>query len=493
MSEQLRSRLSSVRSRQHRLVRWRYAALGLLIGSIFGLCLAVARMQGGAVAPIGAVLTAVGGAIAGLAIGWFRVPSWKESAKAVDAHYQLKDRSSTALDFAADPEATDLQVLQVRDAVEHLNDVSAQEVVPYRIPRLLPVAAVVFVAAAGLALIPLASDSANAKLVEPLENIVTEAELLEETMLDELKEIAAQTKDDPQLEQLVTELQEMVDEMKEPGVDEREALAKLSEMQAAVAAVQAEFNMDIVDANMQAMGEAMSPAMAMKAAAHALQEGEYKKAADQLEQIDSSAISRKEAKTVAKELAKLSKGMADAGLGQLSEATSEYCEGLSSGDGGKSKSGARKLARLARKYALRKSVGMCLNCQLARLAEAKCNCNKSGGLARNKQGRPSNNWGRGSTGNPFGEDATQIDSTRRQEQITGVAGEGPSEREVTHSPEGREVATRQQREVYKEYRKRAEEVLQSEALPLGHRQTIRQYFESIRPDNGDDSETSEAE
>jgi hypothetical protein len=91
----------------------------------------------------------------------------------------------------------------------------------------------------------------------------------------------------------------------------------------------------------------------------------------------------------------------------------------------------------------------------------------------------------------LGEEAAEIAGDRQQQQITGTAGEGPSEREVSHSPEGHETVTRQSREVYREYRKRAEEVLQSEALPLGHRQTIRRYFESIRPEN--DDETDEAE
>ena len=491
MNEQLRSRLSSVRSRQHRLVLLRHAAMGLLLGSVVGICLVVARVQGGAISPIGAILTAIGGLIGGLLLGWFRVPAWKESARAIDSHYRLKDRSSTALAFSHNAKTTELQQLQVRDAIAHLERVDAEDVVPFRIPRLVPIAAMAFAAVAVLALIPLANRQIEAKLVEPLEKVVAEAEILEETMLEELNELAEES-NEKEIEELAAELEELVQEMKEEGVDEREALAKLSEMQAAVAAAQAEFNMDVIDAQMHAMGEAMAPAASMRAASSALQEGDYKKAADKLENLDPSMITKKESKTVAQELKKLSQGMADAGMGQLSEATSEYCEGLGSGDGGKSNRGAKKIAKLSRKYALRKKVGECLGCQLARLGECKSNCNKNGGRARNKSNRPSNNWGKGSTGNPFGDDATEISSTRREEQITGTAGEGPSEREVTHSPEGRETASRQQREVYKEFRKQAEEVLQSEALPLGHRQTIRQYFESIRPVNGDELGETEA-
>lgn len=56
-----------------------------------------------------------------------------------------------------------------------------------------------------------------------------------------------------------------------------------------------------------------------------------------------------------------------------------------------------------------------------------------------------------------------------------------SESETTHSVEGRQEAGRAYRDVYQKYRKMSESVLDSEAIPLGHRQTIRRYFELIRP------------
>ena len=66
--------------------------------------------------------------------------------------------------------------------------------------------------------------------------------------------------------------------------------------------------------------------------------------------------------------------------------------------------------------------------------------------------------------------------------------EGPSDVETSWSAEGRERARRSYREVYEEYRKLSEAVLDSEPIPLGHRQTIRRYFESIRPQKDDGTE-----
>ena len=72
--------------------------------------------------------------------------------------------------------------------------------------------------------------------------------------------------------------------------------------------------------------------------------------------------------------------------------------------------------------------------------------------------------------------------------ITGVQGEGSSERETTQSPEGEQDAARSSQKKYTEFRKQMEEVIDSEPLPLGHRETVRKYFESIRPANGDVTE-----
>ena len=79
---------------------------------------------------------------------------------------------------------------------------------------------------------------------------------------------------------------------------------------------------------------------------------------------------------------------------------------------------------------------------------------------------------------------------RKQEKVDGQAGEGPSETETTHSPEGRQAANREYRDLYKKYARMSEAALNSEPIPLGHRQTIRRYFELIRP-QGDEAEKSD--
>ncbi len=98
-------------------------------------------------------------------------------------------------------------------------------------------------------------------------------------------------------------------------------------------------------------------------------------------------------------------------------------------------------------------------------------------LAEQQTGAPA------TSGNVLG-DKTKLQANRKVEEITGNPGEGPSEMETTHSPEGKQQAARAYKDNYQKYKKMSEDVLDSEPIPLGHRQTIRKYFELIRPAGG---------
>ena len=171
-------------------------------------------------------------------------------------------------------------------------------------------------------------------------------------------------------------------ELKQPGVDVKEAMAKLSEMQAALAAEQAKYNPALVDAQLQSLGDAISAAESMQDAAQVLENGQHDKAAEKLEQIDPKDVDRKEAKAIKDRLKKLAKQMKDSGMGQLGEATDSLGEGLDS-DSDMAKEGAKKIAGVCKSQSKRKSIfnALCLQCN--KLSECKSNCNKNS-LAKGK-------------------------------------------------------------------------------------------------------------
>jgi hypothetical protein len=287
-------------------------------------------------------------------------------------------------------------------------------------------------------------------------------------------------------------LRQKIEEMKQPGVDEREALAKLSEMEAAIQSQQAQYNSALVDGQLQSLGAAMSAAAALEGAGKALQENKLDKAAKELEQLEDPQLDRKEQKVVEEKLKQVAKEMGDVGLGQLSGAVSDFADSLKGGKG-KGKKATKVLAREVKNQARRKRINDLLNGELDNLKEGKCNCQSNSlvkGKRPEKSKSPSSTFGASTSGNVQGE-KTQLLGQNNQVNITGTPGEGPSDVETTASPEARQKARRGYKESYQKYRKMSDAVLDSEPIPLGHRQTIRRYFELIRPRNSDAEEKKE--
>jgi hypothetical protein len=484
MGERIFGTLEPVRRRQWAMRVLRGAVMGLLASSLAGIALGAWRWWGsGGIAPIWSGLLLAAGPVVGALIGAASGRGWSRAASAVDAFYHLKDRAVTAVDFARRPEVTALHELQLADAEEYLGQVDPRRVAPMRLPRILPYAAAACVLALGLLFWP--RTGVQASPPRPLDQVLAAAEEARASV-EELENVAEKEKDQ-KLQELVKQLIEKIEEMKQPGVDVKEALAKLSEMQATIAAQQALYNVGLMDAQMQALGEALASTQALENAGNALQQQKYDKAAQALEQAEPK-FDRKEAKALQEKLKQAAQAMGDAGLGELSEATSQLAESLND----EAAQGAcQKLGKLARAHGRRKMIHDLLTLQSRNLSECKGNCQKNSTVRirlKQKSDRPTSTWGMGISGNTDGE-KSKLDADRQKELVQGQAGEGPSEVETTHSPEGRQLASRNYREQYQKYRKMTEAALNSEPIPLGHRQTIRRYFELIRP-QGEEVEQS---
>jgi hypothetical protein len=482
MSDRILEKLEPVRRRQLVLEVVRYTAMGLLAGSIVGVGLGAWRWQAAGLAtaaawPLSALAVVLAGPLLGAAVGVIRGRSARVAAAAVDQQYGLKDRALSAIDFVRRGQPTALHSLQVADALEHMAGLDPRQVVPLRMPVTLPYAVATLALALGLLLWPRAG-FVQARPADPLDIVLAAAEEAEDSVED--LEDAAKKENDPKLKELVQKLTEVIQEMKLPGVDTKQALAKLSEMQAAISSQQAQFNVGLVDAQMQALGEAMASTQALEGAGQALQKGQYDKAAEQLEKVDPK-FDRKEAKTLKEKLAQAAKAMEDAGLTDMSSATTELLEAID--DAATAQGACKKLGNLARSQGRRKRITDLLALSTQKLSECKGNCNKNNTAKlrlRQKKDTPTSNWGMSISGNTDG-DKTKLDSAHKREQVQGQMGEGASETETTHMPEGRQTAARTYREQYQKYRRMTEAALDSEPIPLGQRQTIRRYFELIRP------------
>lgn len=499
MPESVYEVLASVRRRQRAAFVLRLTMYGLLAGSLAGLLFGIVAWRYGSSLPQGLAVAVAAGAGPAWALlfavaGWLWRRGIHEAALAVDQHYQLKDRSATALEFLSKPAHTPLQTLQIADAAQHLQRVDPRQVAPLKRPRSLPYALGLWAAAAVIAVLmwmfPFGTSSVEAGPAPAMPQIVAEAERLQESLQD--LEEAARQEDNKELEKLVEKLRQKIEEMKQPGVDEREALAKLSEMEAAIQSQQAQYNSALVDGQLQSLGAAMSAAAALEGAGKALQENKLDKAAKELEQLDDPQLDRKEQKVVEEKLKQVAKEMGDVGLGQLSGAVSDFADSLKGGKG-KGKKATKVLAREVKNQARRKRINDLLSGELDNVKEGKCNCQCNSlvkGKRPYKSTSPSSTFGAETSGNVQGE-KTKLLGQDNQVNITGTPGEGPSDVETTASPEARQKARRGYKDSYQKYRKMSDAVLDSEPIPLGHRQTIRRYFELIRPRNSDMDEKKE--
>src|SRR5579883_759716 len=448
MKEAIYGALRPVRSRQQAAFVLRCAAAGLAGSAAAGLILGIARVVFGLpVAPgvAGGVLLA--GPAVGSVVGLALRRGWHAAAAAVDGHYRLKDRAVTALAFADQPAPTDLHRLQVADAMTHLGAVEPKAVVPITAPRTLPAGAVAFVIATAALFFPLPAREAEAGPLPPPDHVVDAAADAKESAALTEKKIANATADledeksedeKKGLKELFKKLMEKAEELSQPGMNEREALAKLAEMSADIQQQAKELNTEIMDGQLGALGTALAAAQAFEGAGKALQDGNLEKAAKELEKLDDPKITPKEAKALEEKLKELQKKMGEAGAGSLSDAVGELGDSLKGGKG--AGRATRSIAKAVSNAAKRKKARDLLLALDEDLREAK---GKAAGAMNGgprgkkpeKSNSPSDTWGRGISGNTEGE-KTRLGSKRNEMQITGSPNDqGDSEVETTATPE----------------------------------------------------------
>ncbi|MCP4782019.1 MAG: hypothetical protein GY878_00545 [Fuerstiella sp.] len=495
MKSEILTFLTPVRSRLRAQSVVATLGTGAVIGGVICILMALARAASGfSVANSALAVVFLTGVGVAAIIGFVLKRSWHEAAAAIDHHYRLKDRTVTALEFTNQSTTTALQQLQVQDAASHLGTVNAREVVPIGAPRRWGWAVLSVTAALTLMLWPLGSEiQADVSDHEG----IGQAAIAIQTELDEMEQLAEESGIE-ELTRLVLRLREDVKQLEMPETDVRESLVTISQMQQKMQEMMAQMNVAGMDAQLSALAEAMEGAQAFKAAAEALEKGDLEKAAEELENVNAEDMDRRESRPTSEKLSKLAAAVKKQGLSKMGETLLQLSEAVKAGDSESTRENSRILAQEVKRHSLAKSLHNMLTSKSDKLGASKTLCsansNSNGegqgageglNLAEGQSDRKSNSAsqkaGAKSAGNIDGE-KTKLESQRQMANLTGQMGEGgDSDYETTTSPEAQEQAQRQAREAFAKYQKMSETVLESEPIPLGHRQTIRKYFELIRP------------
>jgi hypothetical protein len=494
------------------------ASLGLLLASIACLVLGlVGRLAGYILLPTWSmVLLLVVGPVAGAALAWLRRTDWQAAARAVDQTCDLKDCTVSALDFADRTEVTTFHELTQRDAIRYVEAVEPRRAAPLCVPGTAPWA----IAALVLALLVLPQSAPPpapaAAPSEPPQAVVDEADKIEKYAAELAK--LAEAEQHPGLKKLAEEMKKSAEQLRQPGVDTRAAMARISELQKMLAGIKAELNTQLVEGQLKDLGGALREAPRTEQAGKALQDARLAQAAQLLEDLAKDKGDSKDPqkaksdpgnRAAGEKVERVAKQISGKKLERLSQAAEKIAEGLK-GDDQKMQQGARDLADEVRQQERRQRINELLAREDRRLQDCKSNCEKNNILSHNQKpgapkssstpqvasARPQPDRAGGKDGNASGQrdksSSRHKDGSQPQrgkpgndrKDAAGSANPGPAETEAGDAPGDARAGTARRSlppEVYRRSRQLAEAMIDNEAIPLGYRETIRKYFELLRP------------
>ncbi|TWT72848.1 hypothetical protein [Allorhodopirellula solitaria] len=490
----LQQQIETVRRRQQRQWQWRCASTGLLVSGTAACLMGVVGLLLGAGAPrLWIVAAVIAGPLIGLIYAAISSRSTEQAAAAIDQAGNLKDRTRTALQFdheADSDTASALRRLQVADADDHATRMSADQVAPIARPSSWPLAVAVSIAAIGLAIF--SGPRTQLTAAEVSSDVVGQQALRVEDNLEDLKQMQKES-DDPELNELVQDLEALIEQLKEPGTDPKEALATLSEMEASLQDMQQQLNDPQAAAELQEVGSALALSDAMAKAGQSLAQGELEEAAEELEKLEMPKLDRKTEKAITEKLDKLQQASGDGSQKKsISDAASKISQGLGQGKRGKFSDGMKGLASEARKQARRKKLSDLLKKQCKCLSECKSECESECRSQNESNKKGGKKAGTARSTNEPGLKTARL-KTNPEMNIKGQeSSQGDVDVETESSDPNQQQAVRTYREKADEYEALSESVLDSESIPLGHRQTIRKYFEMIRPTGAEIDAVNEA-
>ena len=472
--------VKAIQSRQQRQWLWECASVGLFFGGIQGCVLSLIRMQShGSFSWLWILAGVALPTIAGVAFAVVHGRSLNLAARSIDQACGLKDRIQTALQFLSISTADSLHRLQIEDADSHLRSLVPEKLAPIVAPKFWNVSILLCAVAILLAFasVPVSSAMASS-VVNPV--VAAQAARAAESM--EAIEQFQKEQSDPALEEMLKEMNQQLESLEQPGVAPKEALAKLSEMENALQEMQKQLSTGSTEKQIKEVGEALSLSEATAAAGDAMSKGDLQKAAAELSSMELPKLDRKTEKAVTEKLEQAERNAAASSKNQdVKKSIEKMRQGLSKGDKAAFEDGARSLAKECEIQAQKKQLSELLKKQAQSLGECKAECEGEARAVAQGPNKGGNKAGKGSGGDQRGE-KTAKQNTGKEMKISGQdSGEGDVDTTTSTNPEQEQKAVREYRQKAAKYEAISESALESETIPIGHRQTIRRYFELIRP------------
>jgi len=476
--------LSTVRRRIFWATAWRTAIRILAVGLPLAALLVAAdrRWNHGGATPLllaGLGLVTVAGALGNARRG---LGDRVALALRLDRDGNLKDRVSSAWEFLQEPALDEIRQVQVRDTVRRVESLELPKVLSLPRSRLAPwvpfgavlVALSLWVPPVTMPVSALAADGVKQAQLERLADL-----------REELQQASLQ----PEVDELVKQLEKISEQFERGEIGEREVMLQLGRLDEAMRAQAAALGVE----NLEQELSTLVPHLMANASTASLAQALQKKQLDQAEQelkaladkVGTDKLSRDDAKKLAAQLgataAKLGKKKSnDSFSGDLADASESLEKSDQEGFKSACKSMGKKLGALKKCQGLKSA---CNSLGLCKAGLGQCQ-SESRSIAQGKtpgKGKGGKGAGTGVSGDPLGDPTRLAEGMRKMVQIAGQAGSGPVETE-TETTDGQPSASGvSAKEVHANYAALAEEVIDKEDVPLSYRYHVKRYFQSIRP------------
>ena len=423
-----------------------------------------------------------------VAIAFAAFKAWRQlggkvsSALALDDQAHLKDRISSAYEFAAQGELDEARRVQLHDALRHAESLDLKQVFRFQWPRfanLLPVACILLVLSF---LVPPISAPALTK-TDPLKR----AQL--EQLKDLQEEIREQQQKDPGLQEVLKQLEKIHKQFEKGEISEREVMLQLGRLDENMRQKAQQMGVENLEAEMNTIIPHLASCAATMEAAAALKENKMDKAAEELKKLSDKVKQNKLDKQQQRDLA-MKLGVVGSKLGGKQNGSfggdfAQASEALEKSDAKSFESTCKSMCD--KLGLLKKCQGMKSACNKLGLCKAclgQCDSKELGfkvGLKQPGKGKGGLKAGTAASGDPYGDANRLADSYKKMMKLSGEAGAGPveSETEVTDGQMSQSQVDLKQ--VHANYASVAEEVIEKEDIPLSHRYHVKRYFQSIRP------------
>jgi hypothetical protein len=402
----------------------------------------------------------------------------------MDRFFNLKEGLVTAHETLSERRGGEIHDLQCRHTRNHIKKLDAAALRSPLPRRLLTAGAVLLLLSGGLLFVDDSFAVKEAKAEEEAalqlsEDVVEELEEAFEKMLKEMDRDAAKLLEDPALKEMMSSL--------DAGKDRMSVMRKLSEIDRQMAKMQSQFDTRADESYLQELGQQLEQAAETADLGKALSSGNYKQAAQKLQNMQMGSRSNAQQQ---KSLEKLG-----ARIGEVEKSMSS------------SKSAMRRNAQelrseISKMMQEQKKNGSCSQGCKDCLNQSLCkNGNGMKMLACRKQARSSleqmrqklqscqscmKNGNKPGGGAGSGVDRSmrppqpQLLSGGRMEQLSGQLGQGESRKEVLAADSGHGAATGGDTEqTMIEYAQKAEAFVRREDIPEEMKHGVKTYFKQI--------------